>query len=580
MTTTPTAPTGLRSAQLRLLRGYAPLSVLLLAIALLTILIPSVAPEQKTVTVRERVTSAGSGTSTGTGAAAGRGAATAAGGAAGGTGGAGTTATGGTGAGSGSGAGTGVATAGGKTSACSGQALQVPGDPYSPPCISFSGSNGGVTSPGVSGQTINLTYRFATDAITTSQSVPGLSSITYNDSQADIERTVKDLVTYFNNHFQFYGRKLNVNFYNGQGSFGNELQGMGQAQATADSITAAQQLHAFADVTGQTSLLYIKALAQQKVIGLGLNFLSQATMASLAPYAWGPATDCNATVNTAIDIAAKQLANQNAAYAGGALKGQPRKFAILAPDNPDYQACVNQGLVTAKADGVTISDNLQYQLNIATATSQVDSIIAKLADDNITTVILLTDPVAPLFLTDRAAQQDYDPEWMELGTGTDLDIVGQIYDQSEWAHAFGISFNGAAVPEQASLSYQAYRTVANDTPALSIISGVYEALDELSIGIQMAGPDLTPTTFEQGMRAYPGSQPNNANAQMGTWKFPPNEFNPVQDSWLVYWDGVKTSPFNGKPGAYVVGSPRYPLDQYPRTPLTAPAGFPFAASGG
>ena len=42
---------------------------------------------------------------------------------------------------------------------CGGQTEQVPGDPYSPPCIAFSGNNGGATSPGVIANAINVTYR-------------------------------------------------------------------------------------------------------------------------------------------------------------------------------------------------------------------------------------------------------------------------------------------------------------------------------------------------------------------------------------------------------------------------------------
>ncbi|MEY2468911.1 MAG: hypothetical protein QOF21_1609, partial [Actinomycetota bacterium] len=43
--------------------------------------------------------------------------------------------------------------------ACTGQKDQVNGDPYSPPCIAHSGSNGGVTSKGVNEKEIHVSYR-------------------------------------------------------------------------------------------------------------------------------------------------------------------------------------------------------------------------------------------------------------------------------------------------------------------------------------------------------------------------------------------------------------------------------------
>src|SRR5438445_242827 len=42
---------------------------------------------------------------------------------------------------------------------CSDRKDQVPGDPYSPPCIAFSGSNGGGTSKGINATEIHVAYR-------------------------------------------------------------------------------------------------------------------------------------------------------------------------------------------------------------------------------------------------------------------------------------------------------------------------------------------------------------------------------------------------------------------------------------
>ena len=62
-------------------------------------------------------------------------------------------------------------------------------------------------------------------------------------------------------------------------------------------------------------------------------------------------------------------------------------------------------------------------------------------------MILGTDPILALYLVQQAAQQDYQPEWMLIGTGfIDLDLVGQAIAKSsgdEWSHAFGTSPSAA-----------------------------------------------------------------------------------------------------------------------------------------
>ena len=62
----------------------------------------------------------------------------------------------------------------------------------------------------------------------------------------------------------------------------------------------------------------------------------------------------------------------------------------------------------------------------------------------------------------------------------------------------------------------------------------------------MAGPDLTPETFETGLFAYPGPP-----GQAGLWDFGPGHYTPVIDIREIWWDPDRISPFNGKPGTCV-----------------------------
>ena len=505
----------------RLLKGYGPLAALLVAFLLMALLVPTKAPQQDVVhetqsaagrarpRARRRATTTPARPEPAAGAGAGarcrrrcgrcrRGGRAAAKTAA-----------------------STAAAATGKSGGCPGQAEQVPGDPYSPPCISFSGQQRRRRPPpGVSANAINVSYRITSDSESFQQTLASLGGANITDTTADIERTVNTLATYFDNHFQFYGRKLNIEFFNGQGSITNELLGSGQQQADADAVTAAQTEHAFAELNGVTEP-YDVALAAQHVISFGAPYLSASFMGQYAPYMWSLDTESNDVVEATSELYLKSLAGGNATYAGGSLQGKPRKVAIIAPSDPWYQTAAQSAVQEAAAAGHPITDDIQYQLNLSTLSSQASNVISQLQNDGITTVICGCDPVFPVYLTSRAAEQGYTPEWVVAGVAlTDQDIVGQLFDQSEWSHAFGVTFNGPTVPKQNTFGYAAYKQVDPSTEPANAVDLIYAQMYEMAIGIQMAGPDLTPQTFENGMRAYPGSQAGASNALYGTWALP------------------------------------------------------------
>ena len=561
----------------RLLKGYGPLAALLVAFVLMAMLVPTKAPQQEVLHETQTVHTSG-----GTGASSSAGTATTPGAATGSASSAshGATATGGA-AGAKTAAGTAPAAAAtGKTGACAGQAAQVPGDPYSPPCITFSGSNGGATSPGVSANAINVTYRFTSDSQSFQQTLASLGGANIVDTNADIERTINALATYFNNHFQFYGRKLNIEFFNGQGSITNELLGSGQQQADADAVTAAQSDHAFAELNG-ASEPYGVALSQQHVVNFGVPYLSASFMGQYAPYMWSLDTESNDVVSATSELYIKSLAGGNATYAGGSLQGKPRKIAIIAPSDPWYQTAAQTAVQEDAASGHPVTDNIQYQLNLSTLSSQAANVISQLQNDGITTVFCGCDPVFPVYLTSRAAEQGYTPEWVVAGVAlTDTDIVGQLFQQSEWSHAFGVTFNGPTLPKQNTFGYAAYKQINAGTEPANAVDIVYAQMYEMALGIQMAGPDLTPQTFENGMRAYPGSQAGASNALYGTWQFPAGHYTPQMDWSFIYWDPNKTSAYNDKQGAYVAATARSKIGSYAGGALPLPSNFPIAPSGG
>ena len=296
--------------------------------------------------------------------------------------------------------------------------------------------------------------------------------------------------------------------------------------------------------------------------------MSQEWLAARRPYAWSPTTDCTFIQQSVSDYVNKRLAGKPAKYAGGDLKGKTRTTAVLAPENPWYQECVEAGEKVARAAGHPNQARIAYKLDFNTLSNQAASIIAKLKSEKITTVICGCDPAIPIFLTSKAQEQGYAPEWIITGAGfIDFDILGQLYQQDQWSRSLGISFIGPLQPLRATTGYNAFKAVRPNEEPSSLVDLLYYNMYLLAIGVQHAGPQLNPETFGRGMYAWPGG-----SGPAGTWKFTPGRHTPTQDAREIYWDRNAVSPQNKEKGSYVETAPgkRFRPGQWPATDPAVP----------
>jgi hypothetical protein len=409
----------------------------------------------------------------------------------------------------------------------------------------------------VSAKEIRIAYRLTADP-SFQDAIAAIGGGDVLDSPDAIERTAFGLIDYFNSRFQMYGRKLKLVPFQGRGQLTTEILGGGQDAANNDAIKVANEVKAFADVSA-LSQPYSDALARQKVLAFGAPYMSREWFTKRRPYVWSLTPDCTTLAELLADHGNKRIYGRPARHAGGDLKDQPRKIAILAPDNPEYQQCVDASERILEREGNSYAARESYTLDIASLSSQAASIVAKLRSQGITSVACGCDPILPVFLTAKAREQNWFPEWLVLGTAlTDIDIVGQFYDSEEWRHAFGVSGLGGLQPLRDSLGYHAYKAVRSDEPAVAV-DLLYYQLYLIVIGIHMAGPNLTPATFEQGMFAYPGG-----NGPIGRWRFGPQDYTPTDDGREIWWDPDAISIQNGEPGAYRSNGKRYGVGEWPR----------------
>ena len=531
------------------LRSYGPLCGAALVFLLLAAFVQPLPREKQTVTSRGRGSTAVAvpGAQTGAGVTAGAGATQSPGGTA-------AEETGGTNASY-------YVPAGAQ--ACSDRTVMIPNDPYSPPCYEFTGDNGGATSRGVTSDEIVVSIR-ELEGPSAAEIFTSLSGEQVNDSPESTKDTVIALTEYFNQHFQFYGRKMRVEIFKGQGNGASELLGGAKEKALADAIKVSDEIRAFVDLSGIT-LPYANALSEQRVVNLGAPYPSRNWFVQRSPYAWSFFPDGTSVVEAHSAWIKARLVGSNADYAGPAYQGKPRKYAVLAPENAEYQESVQAYIAEVEKAGFEISLNLTYKLDLNSMPNQASNIVAQLKDAGITSVLAACDPVMlAIGLAPKANEQDYQPEWITAGLAfVDQDIVSQLIDERQWGRAFGIAYNAEPEPLRSSLPYAAYKSVRpNDEPAFAF-ELLYYQMYMLAIGLQMAGPNLTPESFEQGMFSYPGGL-----GALGSWKFGPGDYSGTDDVREIWWDPDRISIQNNKPGAWVQlnGGARYLPDQMPQGP--------------
>jgi hypothetical protein len=273
------------------------------------------------------------------------------------------------------------------------------------------------------------------------------------------------------------------------------------------------------------------------------------------PYAWSIFPDCTIAGEAATEVTIKQLAQRPAAYALGDLNDKPRRIGVIAPNNLEYQQCVDASLKTLHEANDDVALRLDYTLDISTLQSTAASILAKLKANHITSVTCACNPILQMYLAKQATAQDYFPEWLIAGVGfIDFDLGGQAVTRqagTQWNRAFGGSSWAAPQPPETSAGYKAYKSVRGDTPS-KLVDVVYQELMVIALGVQMAGPDLTPQHFETGLFNWPVG-----TGQGGRWDFSPGHYTPQTDARLLWSEPDKVSAFNGRPGSYADDGKRY-----------------------
>ena len=448
---------------------------------------------------------------------------------------------------------------------------------YSPPCVpvSTSSDNGGSRSSGVSGSAINIVYF---------QAQPGGLASTISSAagtNAQVLATAEAYVAIFNHVFEMYGRHVNLIPFTASGADTDPVA------AHADAVTVAQQLHAFASINGYgETTAYEDELSRLHVLCLACGDSAlYGQISQNAPYFWANLPTADTSLNETVDYIVSKLNGKDAVWAGDpTFHTKKRSFVVVSetsePPSPGFGQ-LEQSLTqkfTAGHVNMASTTSLTYTLNLTTLPSDAATIAEKLKTSGATSVIFAGDPIMPIYLTKACANIGYFPEWIITGIVlTDTTTLARYYDQQEWAHAFGVSSLSVPVPVANSDSYHLYRWWygAHASPAALSAPAIIPPILQLFTAIQLAGPDLTPFTFEQGLfRAPPTgggpTTPLDAYGQQGAAPRP--SYSSPADYTFLWYDATAKGPNEeGVEGtglmAYVGGGHRYRAGTVPAGPV-------------
>ncbi|MBA3652855.1 MAG: hypothetical protein H0W70_01525 [Actinobacteria bacterium] len=483
---------------------------------------------------------------------------------------------------------------------------------YAPPCVPpYGGKNGGATYQGVTATTITFAVPEAQPNAATAAILAAGGD---TDTRAEIEQTLQNYVDLLEHHFQTYGRKIKLVFFESAVN-PNDSDAAQNSEAQADAIKIAKEIKAYLSLgdAGNPAAFY-DTLVANHVPCICTTTLPHEYYLERAPYVWGNSGLPDET--QVYSMRAEMLCNEINPYppqfAGEADLNAPTKkartYALMWPSDPSnaYKAGADFFVQRVKDQcGIHITDVVSFPLsditNPAQAQADAQTDMAKFKSDRISSIIFVGDPVTPVYFTSAATKQQYFPEWIQTGSAlTDTAFFARLYDPQQWKHNFGFSALGDRVPKTATDSFTVYNWQFNATPpAKAEYTTLYPRLWGALLGVHSAGPNLNPRTFQCGAppftskttggqpcvgKSYPGvfgypisptawqKRVTNPVIAFGTRLWQWDDYNQSDDGTLIWWDPNASGPNeSGVEGnglyRYVNNGTRYMYKSFPKAKI-------------
>ncbi len=418
---------------------------------------------------------------------------------------------------------------------------------FAPECFApFEGDNGGATARGVTADTIRIVNWVSQDEDPILNFIT--SAIVNDDSVQDDEATLRGMIEYYETYYETYGRSVELINVVGSGPVTDA------AAARADAVMIDEELDPFMVWGGPTlTNAFAEELAARGIpcfsCGPGQNTEWYTDNAGLA-YGVGKGPDQLDLL--VAEYIGKRLAGDVARHAGDeSMRDTERVFGRIWIESSAASVEGNERFeANAAAAGFEIAESQSYALDPGTLQESAATIISRLKEAGVTSVIFNGDPIAPREFTNEATAQNYFPEWVVTGSVlVDTSAFSRTYNQEQWANAFGISNLSARVDRTIGSSYAIYEWFQGEPPPSPDNIGVITPVPNTFYAfLQATGPNLTIETFNQAAfdaeptaRAVTG--PSLSWGTEGIW---PDDFEPdyrgVDDIAEIWWDPTAEGP--------------------------------------
>ena len=427
---------------------------------------------------------------------------------------------------------------------------------YSALCVpAWTGTdNGGATAKGVTKDEVRI-------GITTGQGscVPsGPLAPDFADTDCAEAHDLKVWQVYFNDRFEFYGRKMR---------FVVEQQSITDEDQDRASVAAFDQEGVFAITAGgygQASAAQAETV-RRHIIDFGSVLNDCSYYRNGHPYAYSFIIDGCAARKVHADLVCRQFAGKSPGLINKHADqfmdyNGPRIWGLIL-----YQDETHAGGIQAYKDlmakcGITFAQTQEY--NLTSSQQDIAGTMAKMKAANVTSIVIVTEVYTPIVLTAEATKLQYYPEWIQ--EALEIAASARLYDQAQATNMVGTA--GLEIPRENSETdwYRAYKEIdPNGTPGES----AFRSFQQIAGGIQGAGPKLTPDTFWAGLQQIPQRTPDPIWSIGGGYG--PDDFT-YMDWWsLIWWDPKGKDPNSSSAGSwqFVYFGKRFQVDDCPTDPI-------------
>jgi hypothetical protein len=449
---------------------------------------------------------------------------------------------------------------------------------YAAPCVAAwpaGANNGGVTYAGVTASAITIVVIAPYEGNNPTTAAPPTPA-----EQAQYDQTLENTIKMFTDHYEMWGRHLNIEFY--------QATGDDEQSQEADAINVVA-MHPFLvtdilDIGGTATRTFDTDVAAHGIIVWSAD-VNYADAHAQPGFRYAEDPDDYMYALQIGEYVGKRLTGRLAQWAGDTvLQHQTRSFGLV------YDQTVNEGLLvsTMAKYGAHLTTAVSYDSSqdTTTLTEEAQTQITRLKAAGVTSVVAWTNPAYTADLTNAAEAQDYNPEWIITGwQDQDTAVESATYNQSEWTHAFGIGYVPALVqPDTANQYIGLYQWAWGSVPPgpvnATLIGAFYLFATPFAAGLQLAGPNLSPTTFRNALFNMAPAGGNWCHPSCDTLSgdsfgyhlafYPGAKYVDVDDFSEKWWNPNQTGSDEigvSQPGVYEVvnGGERYAPGQWPST---------------